>query len=201
MEAISVSICMFSSCQPPTHSFTKIQKLKARSFYGMQRRSHKSRETWRHRKTTKKHCIFNKPYQICSNLIACKPCSKHGICILNTGVISGDQNEACANMHVHPHYDVCLKRDMYCNSWVEHDARQNTCTRVARFKLQVINKGEVLAKVTWTNHVAAGCRQSNWLWGQQQVQTGKQRLQLCNCVQWETTIVPPRHPYRKEPVI
>lgn len=102
MEAISVSICMSFSCQPPTHSFPKIQKLKDCSFYWMQRRSQKSRETWGHRKTTKKHCIFNKPYQICSNLIACKPCSEHGICILNTGVINGDQIEACANVHVHP---------------------------------------------------------------------------------------------------
>lgn len=48
--------------------------------------------TWRNTEETLRHCIFNKPCQICSKPTACKPHRKHTVCILNM------PNELCARV-------------------------------------------------------------------------------------------------------
>lgn len=69
--AIGISIC----CAFPL--FSRVQKNSVCPIYRKQKRGQDGGETQR------KHCIFNKPCQICSNPTVCKPRAQHTVRILN----------------------------------------------------------------------------------------------------------------------
>lgn len=89
--------------------------------------------TLRNTEETRRHCIFNKPCQICSKPTACKPRSQHTLCILNM------PNELCTGVcrHaqlLHPPQTGHLIQIM-------HGRATQACA--AHWRLLMINEGAV----------------------------------------------------------
>lgn len=84
---------------------------------------------WRNTEEMLKHCIFNKPCQICSEPTACKQCAQPTVCILNMS------NKLCAGMWL-----LCSLETGHLIQ-IMHGRATQTCA--AHSRLQMIDEGGV----------------------------------------------------------
>lgn len=126
--------------------------------------------TWRNTEEMLRHCIFNKPCQICSKPTACKPRSQHTVCILNM------PNELCRRVHARTVITPSANRTFNTNY-----AQQSNVSMCGALATANDKWGCCLQRShrMWTNNFCSG-----QLWARQRVGSGKQTAAMSSLQEW-----------------